>query len=58
MFSHINIRVTDLLSLCQTLEQEGIEFIERPTPMKRGDRYHIAFIRDPDGYEIELTDYP
>ena len=58
MYSHINISVPDLLELVKKLDEEGVEFIESPTPLALGDRYHIAFIRDPDGYEVELTDHP
>ncbi|MDA0653592.1 MAG: VOC family protein [Proteobacteria bacterium] len=58
MYSHLNFSVPDLLALRDKLQSEGIEFTEPPTPLSIGDRYHIVFIRDPDGYEIEVTDYP
>lgn len=58
LYWHINISVSDLLPLCEKLAAESIEFTEPPTPMTNDDRYHIAFIRDPDGYEVELTDCP
>jgi lactoylglutathione lyase len=58
LYWHINISVPDLLSLCEKLDSEGVEFTERLTPMTTDDRYHVAFIRDPDGYEVELTDCP
>jgi lactoylglutathione lyase len=58
MYSHINISVPDLLELVEKLTAENVEFVQSPTPLAIGDRYHITFIRDPDGYEIELTDYP
>ncbi len=58
LYWHVNISVPDLLPLCEKLDAEGIEFTERPTPMSMDDRYHVAFIRDPDGYEVELTDFP
>ena len=58
LYWHINISVTDLLPLCEILKRAGIEFTEQPTPTLADDRYHIAFIRDPDGYEVELTDIP
>ncbi len=58
LYWHINVSVPDLPRLCAKLKAEGIEFVEEPTPMTIDDRYHIAFVRDPDGYEVELTDYP
>ncbi|MBT5049422.1 MAG: lactoylglutathione lyase [Rhodospirillaceae bacterium] len=58
LYWHINISVAELLPLCEKLEADGIEFIERPTPMTTDDRYHVAFVRDPDGYAVELTDCP
>jgi len=57
-FWHINFSVPDLLELCIRLKSEGVEFTQRPTPMPTDERYHIAFIRDPDGYDVELTDAP
>ena len=58
LYWHINFSVPDLLALCDTLKSEGFEFSQPPTPMSMDDRYHIAFVRDPDGYEVELTDFP
>ena len=58
MYSHLNISVPDLRSICEKLDREGVEFTEPPPPLAISDRHHIAFIRDPDGYEIELTDHP
>lgn len=58
MYSHLNFSVPDLLALRDTLQSEGIEFTVPPTPLMIGDRYHIVFIHDPDGYEIEVTDHP
>ena len=58
MFAHINISVPDLLALIEKLTEADVEFVKSPTPLAIGDRYHITFIRDPDGYDIELTDFP
>ena len=58
MYIHLNISVPDLRAICEKLDREGIEFTEPPAPLAISDRHHIAFILDPDGYEIELTDHP
>ena len=58
LYWHINFSVPDLLPLCEQLRSEGFEISQEPTPMSADERYHIAFVRDPDGYEVELTDCP
>jgi len=58
LYWHINFSVPDLLQLCAQLKNEGFEFTQEPAPMSTNDRYHIAFVRDPDGYEVELTNFP
>ena len=58
LYWHINFSVPDLLELCVKLTSEGFTFSQPPTPMSMDDRYRIAFVRDPDGYEVELTDCP
>ena len=55
-FGHIAIGVPDIYGLCEMLEKEGVE-IPRPVgPLKHGgpNASIIAFVRDPDGYMIEL----
>ena len=37
------------------LKQQGVEFTKNPSPMKDGTRI-LAFIKDPDGYVIELNE--
>ena len=54
-WGHIAIGVKDIYNLCLSLEAEGIEITRKPGPMKHGNTI-IAFIKDPDGYSIELIE--
>lgn len=58
LYWHINISVSDLTPLCEKLRAEGVPFTEEPAPSDGHPEYSIAFVLDPDGYEIELTDIP
>jgi lactoylglutathione lyase len=49
---HISIHVSDLHKLCTVLEREGVEFT-RPL-MRRPSGILRAWVRDPDGHELEL----
>ncbi len=51
-FGHICFSVPDLPQACQRFEQLGIEFVKKPDQGKMRD---IAFIKDPDGYWIEIV---
>ena len=55
-FGHIAIGVPDIYAFCEMLEKEGVE-IPRPVgPLKHAgpNAAIIAFVKDPDGYLIEL----
>lgn len=52
---HVAIAVSDLYRLCEVLEKEGVSFDRPAGPVAPGRQDLVAFIRDPDGYEIELT---
>ena len=54
-FGHIAIGVSDIYNICEKLENDGVDIPRKPGPMKHGTTL-IAFIRDPDGYMIELIE--
>ena len=54
-WGHIALGVEDIYTLCDDLEKDGVLITRKPGPMKHGTTL-IAFIRDPDGYSIELIE--
>lgn len=52
-FGHVAIEVDDVYATCATIRQRGGEVAREPGPVKGGTT-EIAFVRDPDGYSIEL----
>ena len=52
---HVGIDVSDLRKLCAILEKEGVSFI-RPLKQRSDGMGLSAWIRDPDGHEIELAE--
>ena len=50
-FGHICVSVPDVDAACHRLESLGVEFVKRPND---GSMKGIAFIKDPDGYWIEI----
>ena len=54
-FGHIAIGVDDTYALCASIEQQGGDVYRKPGPVK-GGKTVIAFVRDPDGYAIELIE--
>jgi lactoylglutathione lyase len=53
---HVAVGVNDLTELCAILEKEGVRFKRKIYPNRPGSRDLTAFIHDPDGHEIELTE--
>jgi lactoylglutathione lyase len=54
-FGHIAIAVHDIYAICTSIEQQGGDVFRQPGPVKGGTSV-IAFVRDPDGYSIELIE--
>ncbi|MDQ6983063.1 MAG: lactoylglutathione lyase [Mariprofundus sp.] len=54
-FGHIAIAVDDIYMVCDRIRADGGVISREPGPMKHGDTV-IGFVRDPDGYAIELIE--
>ncbi len=54
-FGHLAIGTDDIYGLCRAIAAAGGRIIREPGPMKHGDTV-IAFVKDPDGYSIELIE--
>ena len=52
---HIGIDTSDLRKLCAILEREGVTFI-RPLKQRSDGMGLSAWVRDPDGHELELAE--
>ena len=50
-FGHIGITVPDVYEASENFEKHGIEFVKKPDD---GTMKGLAFIKDPDGYWIEI----
>ena len=54
-YEHIALTVDDLDATLAALEEKGIE-PERPPYTVREGGSRICFVRDPDGYRVELIE--
>jgi len=52
-FGHVAIGVEDIYATCERINASGGLITRKPGPMKHGSTV-IAFVKDPDGYAIEL----
>ncbi len=54
-FGHIAIAVGDARAFCEQVRLKGGQVTREPGPMQHGASV-IAFLRDPDGYQIEVIE--
>lgn len=52
-FGHLAIEVDDIYDAAEKIRGQGGKIIREPGPMNAGTTI-IAFVEDPDGYQIEL----
>ncbi|MDV5167895.1 lactoylglutathione lyase [Photobacterium rosenbergii] len=52
-FGHLALGVDDIYQTCDQIKAVGGNVTREPGPMLGGTT-HIAFVKDPDGYAIEL----
>ena len=50
-FGHIGISVPDVYKACERFDALGVEYVKKPDD---GNMKGLAFIKDPDGYWIEI----
>tara|TARA_B100000700_G_scaffold104932_1_gene118506 strand:- start:141 stop:506 length:366 start_codon:yes stop_codon:yes gene_type:complete len=52
-YGHIAIQVPDVYAACDEIQKKGGEISRAPGPMAESETI-LAFVRDPDGYLVEL----
>lgn len=52
-FGHLALGVKDIYATCDNIKLLGGDITREAGPVKGGST-HIAFVKDPDGYQIEL----
>ncbi len=53
-YGHICLEVDDIYQFCEQVKKQGGQVVREPGPIL-GGTVPMAFIRDPDGYSIELV---
>jgi len=55
---HTAVGVTDIMEYCDDLEKKGIEVWpgDWRTAFPSGEKTKMAFVTDPDGYEVEILE--
>nr|MBA2764107.1 VOC family protein [Thermoleophilaceae bacterium] len=56
-YGHIAVRVDDLDATLSSLAGDGIQPEKPPYEIREGGA-RLCFVRDPDGYRIELLEFP
>lgn len=54
-FGHVALGVADIHATCALIAERGGQVVRQPGPMKHGTTV-IAFVKDPNGYMIELIE--
>lgn len=54
-YGHVAVGVDDIYAVCDRIREAGGEITREPGPMKHGKTV-IAFVKDPDGYKVELIE--
>ena len=52
-YGHVALEVDDVYKACDAIRARGGVITREPGPMKHGSTI-LAFVKDPDGYSIEL----
>ena len=52
-YGHVALEVDDVYKACDAIRERGGVITREPGPMKHGSTI-LAFVKDPDGYSIEL----
>jgi len=55
-YGHVALLVDDVQEMSDRLKRSNVEFAHEPHHTRPENPNMIAFIKDPDGYEIELTE--
>lgn len=56
-YGHVAISVPDIEAACAKLRSAHVHIVRAPGPMKHDTSEVIAFIEDPDGYQVELIEH-